>query len=75
MADKLHRGKDDQGYVDIGTICDERYPITSAYESVMAHMPETERKIISEQARDVGFGPEPGVIIDESDDRFAGYDD
>ena len=75
MKAKFHRGKDEPGYIEIGTICDERYPITSAYETVMAHMPEHEREIIAEQSRSTGFGPEAGVIIDESDDRLACYDD
>ena len=75
MAGFNENGRNDPGYVEYGTICDERYPITPEYIYVMNHMPPDEEEIIAHQHRSTGFGPEPGVIIDETDDRLACYGD
>ena len=63
----------DPGYVEYGTICDERYAYTKEYEAVMKAMPAEDWLVINHQARSVGLGTEPGVIIDQSDNHLQKY--
>ena len=75
MTDKHVFGQDDAGYVDLERTTPDAEVIDGTTEVVEEYMPEVDQEINDEEKKDTGFGQEPGVVIDDTTDRMARYDD
>lgn len=77
MADDTFKNQNDNGYVDLERVYDgEVPPETPADAVVAAHMPEDEAIENEKMKKDLGLGrDDEGVIIDDTTDRLARYDD